>query len=204
MSLELFSLPVGKNGVFNSKGDGKTIMISKTQLLNEARNQTVEAKRKNKRRLREALVFRPVKGYKSWRQFIGDCQPIKDDSVAGVRSIKDIIARALEARGVEEPCIAVFRLDGKSYVYHERNRLKIYNGKLLIEKGGNWYREEDEEGNIIGWFLENRDADRTMEGEYLLTEEIPFPNDMDDAWQKICTERYGQICDKYHIVPERR
>ena len=202
MKQKLYFLPKGKHGIFEPTGEFREVVaITKTQLLNEAGSKTLSQPAKNKRRLRESLVFRPVKGYKSWNQFIGNCEMIEHDSVSGI-SLKGIISRALESRGVEEPCIAVFRMNGQSFVYTERGKPVIYNGRLFIERGGSWYREEDNEGNIVNWYLEDRDADRTMENEYLLTESIPFPNDMDDAWQKICTERYGQICDKYHIVPE--
>ncbi len=177
--------------------------ITKTQLLNDAESESLKTRSKNKRRLRESLIFRPAKNYKSWGQFIGNCQMIGHNSVPDI-SIRGIIFRALESRGIVDPCIAVFRLSGQSFVYSEKGKPVIYNARLLIERGGTWYREEDDEGFIIDWYLADRDADRTMEGEILLTESIPFPSDMSDEWQEICTSRYGQICDKYHIVPERR
>ena len=32
-----------------------------------------------------------------------------------------------------------------------------------------------------------------------------IPNEMSEEWQAICIDRYGKdICDKYHIAPERR
>lgn len=202
MKQKIYFLPKGKNGVFETTGEFREIVaITKTQLLNEAESKTLIARTKNKRRLRESLIFRRVKGYTSWSQFIGNSQLIGHDSVPGA-NIKSIILRALESRGETEPCIAVFKMGGQSFVYSERGKPVIYNGKLYVEKGGSWYREEDKDGIITGWYLENRDADRTKEGEYLLTDNIPFPSDMDEEWRELCTERYGgPICDKYHIVP---
>ncbi|MDO4889337.1 MAG: hypothetical protein Q4A25_01420 [Candidatus Saccharibacteria bacterium] len=190
MKQKVYFLPRGKNGLFGPTGEfGEIVAVTKTQLLNEAESKSLSARTKNKRRVRESLIFRPVKNYKSWSHFIGDCQTIGYDSISGV-NIEHTINKALESRGIEEPCIAVFKMNDHSFVYSERGKPVIYNGRLYIEKGGSWYREED--------------ADRTKEGEYLLTDTIPFPSDMDEAWREICTERYGQICDKYHIVPERR
>ncbi len=204
MKQKVYFLPRGKYGLFGPTGEfGEIVAVTKTQLLNEAESKSLSSRTKNKRRVRESLIFRPVKNYKSWSHFIGDCQTIGYDSISGV-NIEHTINKALESRGIEEPCIAVFKMNGHSFVYSERGKPVIYNGRLYIEKGGSWYREEDADGNITNWYLEDRDADRTKEGEYLLTDTIPFPSDMDEAWREICTERYGQICDKYHIVPERR
>ena len=201
---KIYFLPKGKNGIFGPTGEfGEIVAVTKTQLLNEAESRTIGSPTKNKGRVREGLVFRPVEGYKSWHQFIGDCQMIGHDSIPGV-NIKGVINRALGSRNITKPCIAVFRLSGQSFVYTERGKPVIYNGRLLIDRGGSWYREEDREGNITGWFLEDNDAERTIDGAYLLTERVPFPSDMDEEWKELCTERYGQVCDRYHIVPERR
>ena len=178
--------------------DGKA--VTKTQLLNDAESESLKTCAKNKRRLREGLIFRPVKNYKSWGQFLGNCQLIGHNSVPNI-SIRGIIFRALESRGVTDPCIAVFRLSGQSFVYSEKGKPVIYNAKLLVERGGTWLREEDDEGYVIDWYLGDRDADRTQKNELLLTEEVPFPSDMSDDWQEICIERYGRVYDKYHIIP---
>lgn len=179
-------------------------VVTKTQYLQEAETESLKTKSKNKRRLREGLIFRPVKGYRSWGDFIGGCQQIGYNSVDKI-NIKSIIAKKLEEKGIDYPCIAVFRLDNQSFVYAERGNPVIYNARLLIEHGGTWYKEKDKDGNIIDWYLEGRDPDRTLEGEYLLTEKIDFPNEMSEEWQAICIDRYGKdICDKYHIAPERR
>lgn len=175
--------------------------VTKTQIIHEAEKKTMKTKSKNKRRLREGLVFRFVKNYKSWREFIGSCEQIGYASVPDI-NVKSIITRALESRGITEPCIAVFRLNGHSFVYSERGKPLILNGKLRIERGGTWYSEEDRDGNIVGWYLSGIDADRATKGEYLLTDKIDFPNEMNEQWQKYCRERYGEVCDKYHIIPK--
>lgn len=174
--------------------------ITKTKLLCDAEATSSKTKSKNKRRLREGLVFRPVKNYKTWGEFMGNCQQITYNSVSKI-NIKSIIIKALESREITEPCIAVFRLNGQSFVYSEKNGPVIFNARLLVERGGTWYKEEDEDGNIVNWYVEDRDADRTVKGEYLLTESIDFPDDMTEGWQKYCLQRYGKICDKYHIIP---
>ena len=175
--------------------------VTKTQIVHEAEKKSIKTKAKNKRRLREGLVFRMVKNYKSWREFIGSSEQIGYASVPGI-NVKSIITRALGSRNVTEPCIAVFRLNGHSFVYSEKGKPFIYNGKLRIERGGSWYSEEDRDGNIVGWYLSGIDADRTAKGEYLLTDKIDFPNEMSEEWQKYCHERYGEVCDKYHIIPK--
>lgn len=179
--------------------DGKA--VTKTQIIHDAEERSLKTKAKNKRRLREGLVFRMVRDYKSWREFIGSCEQIGYASVPNIR-IKSIIERALASRGITEPCIAVFRLNGHSFVYSERGKPVIYNGRLRIERGGAWYSEKDLDGNIVGWFLDDIDADRTTEGEYLLIDEIDFPSEMTEEWQKYCRNRYGEVCDKYHIIPK--
>lgn len=180
--------------------DGKA--VTKTQLLINAETASLKTKAKNKKRLREGLIFRPVKGYRSWGDFIGGCQQIVYNSVPNI-NIKSIINKALEQSGISDPCAAVFRLNGQSFVYSERGKPIIYNARLLVERGGTWYKEEDKDGNIIDWYLEDRDPDRTVAGEYLLTEKVEFPNEMTEEWQKLCISRYGHVYDKYHIVPER-
>ena len=155
--------------------DGKA--VTKTQLLCDAESLSLKTKSKNNRRLREGLVFRLVKGYKTWGEFMGNCQEITYNSVPKI-SLKSIINRALESRGIVEPCIAVFRLNGQSFVYSEKGKPIIYNARVLYERGGTWNKEEDEDGNIIDWYLADRDADRTVEGEYLLTERIDFHNEL--------------------------
>ena len=178
--------------------DGKA--VTKTQLLHEAEAKSIKTKSKNKRRLRESLIFRPVKGYKTWGEFVGGCQQIGYGSVPKI-NIKSIISKALESRGITEPCIAVFRLNGQSFVYSERGKPVIYNARLIVERGGTWYKEKDRDGIITDWYLGDRDSARVFENEYLLTEKIEFPSDMSEEWQEICFDRYGQVCDKYHIVP---
>ena len=181
--------------------DGKA--VTKTQLLCDAEATSLKTKSKNKRRLREGLVFRMVEGCKTWGEFIGNCQQITYNSVPSI-NIKRIISKALDSRGISEPCIAVFRLNGQSFVYSEKGRPVIYNGRLIIDHGGTWCKEEDEDGNITDWYLVDKDPSRSIEGEYLLTEKIDFPNEMTKDWQKLCLSRYGEICDEYHIVLERR
>lgn len=178
-------------------------VVTKTQLLCDAEKKSVRTKSKNKRRLREGLIFRPVKGYKSWGEFIGNCQQITYNSVPRI-NIRSIINKALESREIVDPCIAVFRLKGQSFVYAEKGKPIIFNARLLVERGGTWYKEEDWEGNVVGWFLGDRDPDRTVEGEYLLIERVEFPNEMSKEWQDFCLRRYGSICDKYHIIPDKR
>ena len=178
--------------------DGKA--VTKTQLLCDAEATSLKTKAKNKKRLRESLIFRPVEGYKTWGEFMGNCQLITYNSVPSI-NIKSIINRALDSRGVRQPCIAVFRLSGQSFVYSEKGQPIIYNAKLLVDRGGTWYKEEDEYGFITDWYLADADADRDIEGEYLLTEKVDFPNEMTEDWQELCLSRYGQVCDKYHIVP---
>ena len=179
--------------------DGRA--VTKTQIIHDAEKKTLKTKSKNKRRLREGLVFRFVKDYKSWREFIGGCEQIGYASVPDI-NVTSIITRALESRGITEPCIAVFRLNGYSFVYSEKGKPFICNGKLRIERGGTWYPEEDMDGNVVGWRLGGIDADRTTKGEYLLTDKIDFPNEMSEKWQEYCHSRYGEVCDKYHIVPK--
>lgn len=174
--------------------------VTKTQIIHEAEKKTMKTKSKNKRRLREGLVFRFVKDYKSWREFIGGCEQIGYASVPDI-NVKSIVNRALESRGITEPCIAVFRLNGHSFVYSERGKPVIYNAKLRVQHGGTWFSEKDIDGNVVGWFLGGIDADRTTKEEYLLTDKIDFPNEMSEEWRKFCHERYGEVCDKYHIVP---
>lgn len=177
--------------------------VTKTQLLHDAENVSRKTKSKNKRRLREALIFRPVKGYKNWGEFIGGCQQIGYNSVPHA-NVKSIITKALESRGITEPCIAVFRLNGQSFVYAERGKPVIYNGRLLVERGGTWCKEKDRDGYITDWYLIDKDADRTIAGEYLLTEKIDYPSDMSEEWQGICFDRYGEVCDRYHIIPTNK
>lgn len=179
--------------------DGKA--ITKTQIIHDAEKKSLKTKSKNKRRLREALVFRFVKDYKSWREFIGGCEQIGYASVPDI-NVRSIVERALDSRGITEPCVAVFRLNGYSFVYSERGKPVIYNAKLRIERGGTWCKDEDEEGNILGWFLGGIDPDRTAKGEYLLTDKIDFPSEMSYEWQDYCLKRYGEVCDKYHIIPK--
>ena len=178
--------------------DGKA--FTKTQVIHEVEVKSIKTNSKNKRRLREGLIFRPVKNYKTWGEFIGGCEHVGYNSVPKI-NIKSIIHKALESRGITEPCIAVFRLNGQSFVYSERGKPVIYNARLIVERGGTWYKEKDRDGIITDWYLGDRDAARIFENEYLLTQKIEFPSDMSDEWQKICLDRYGQVCDKYHIVP---
>lgn len=180
--------------------DGKA--TTKTQLLCDAESASLKTKAKNKRRLREGLIFRPVKGYKSWGEFIGACQQISYNAVPGI-NIKSIINRSLESSASTEPCAAVFRLNGQSFVYAERGRPIIFNARLIIEHGGTWCKEQDRYGNITDWYLDDQDFDRTIEGEYLLIDKVEFPSEMSLEWQEACLNRYGQVYDKYHIVPEK-
>jgi hypothetical protein len=178
--------------------DGRA--VTKTQIIHDAEKKSLKTKSKNKRRLREGLVFRFVKDYKSWREFVGGCEQIGYASVPDI-NVRSIVEKALGWQGITEPCIAVFRLNGHSFVYSERGKPVIYNAKLRIERGGTWCLEKDRDGNIVGWFLNDIDADRTTEGEYLLTDKIDFPNEMSEEWRAFCRNRYGEVCDKYHIVP---
>ena len=181
--------------------DGKA--VTKTQLLCDAEATSLRTKSKNKRRLREGLVFRMVKDYKTWGEFVGGCQQITYNSVPNI-NVKIIIKRALDSQAIYGPCIAVFRLNGQAFVYSEKGRPVIYNARVLIDRGGTWCKEEDECGNITDWYLADRDIDRAIDGEYLLIDKIDFPNGMSDEWRELSLIRYGQVCDKYHIVPERR
>lgn len=203
MKDKLFYLPCGKNGVFDTSGYKEYKIVSLSQVVNEAISFSRNNAKLNKPHWREGLVFKLVKDFKDWDKLVGNCKPLKPKQIEGVK-IEGMIYDALEDREVTDPCIAVFRVDGKSYVYCEGGHPKIFNGILYFEKGGNYYREEDEDGNIINWAIENNDADRTKEGEYLLTRDIPFPNDMSEEWRQNVIKRYGKICDRYHIVPTQK
>lgn len=149
-------------------------VITKTELIHKAEKASLKTKSKNKKRLREGLIFRPVKGYRSWGDFVGGCEQIGSRAASNI-DIRKMIDKKLESKGIDYPCIAVFRMGNHSFVYAERGNPVIYNARLLVERGGTWYKEEDRDGNIIDWYLEDRDPDRTVEGEYLLTEKSISP-----------------------------
>ena len=119
--------------------------VTKSELLINAEKQTEKTKSKNKRRLREGLTFRLAKDYSSWGTFIGGCQPIGHKSVKHV-SLEGIIANALKHDHITEPCVAIFRLKNKNFIYSDRSDQPIIiNGHVLVDRGGTWrwYVDED-------------------------------------------------------------
>lgn len=178
--------------------DGKA--VTKTQLLNDAEKRTWQTKSKNKRRLRESLTFRFAKDYSSWNDFIGGCQAIGYKSVPHV-SIRSIIYKALEKDKVTEPCVAVFRLNNQNFIFSNGDQPVIFNGRVIVDRGGNWQWYIDEKGNMI-WYIEDADASRSFQGEHVLVDPIPFPRSMSITAQETATKKYGKLSDIYHIVPD--
>ncbi len=178
--------------------DGKA--VTKTQLLNEAETKTRMTKSKNKRRLRESLTFRFASDYSDWGKFIGNCQPIGYKSVSHV-SLEGIIEKALAKDNITEPCVAVFRLNHQNFIYSDGSLPVIFNGHILVDRGGSWQYYIENDGYLT-WYVDGADADRFIHGEYLLTEEIPFPRMMSLEDRKSAIEKYGQLYDRYHIIPD--
>lgn len=175
--------------------------ITKSQLLIDAEKQTRRTKSKNKRRLREGLTFRLAKDYSNWSTFVGGCRPIGYKSVAPI-SIDGIIQHALKKKAITEPCVAVFRLDNRNYIYSDRSdQPVIFNGRVLIDRGGSWKWRIDENGYMV-WYVDGADGDRMIRGEHLLVDPIPFPLRMSVEDHKTALEKYGQLFDRYHIVPD--
>ncbi len=175
--------------------------MTKTQILNRAEAATSQTKAKNKRRLREGLSFRMIEDYSTWGELIGNCQPIGYKSVSHV-SIKSIVNRALEESEETRPCVVIFRLGNQNFIYSKGGMPIIFNARLFIERGGCWRYTMNKDGTIQDWFIVDADADRTTEGEILLTEPVPYPRNMSDEWRMLCFEHYGHIYDKYHIIPD--
>ena len=175
--------------------------VTKAELLINAEKQTEKTKSKNKRRLREGLTFRLARDYSSWSTFIGGCQPISHKSVKHV-SLDGIIANALKNDHITEPCVAIFRLKNKNFIYSDRSDQPIIiNGHVLVDRGGTWRWYVDEDGYMI-WYVEGADGDRIIRGEHLLVDPIPFPRTMSVDDRKAALDKYGQLFDRYHIVSD--
>lgn len=174
--------------------------VTKTELLNDAEKKTRQTKSKNKRRLREGLTFRLAKDYSNWATFVGGYQPICIKSVPHI-NLESVILSELKKDGITEPCIAVFRLGNNNFVYSYGNKPVILNGRVIVDRGGSWKWYVDKDGNMI-WYVAGADSDRVIEGAHLLVNPIPFPRGMSKESHKIAMKEYGQLFDRYHIIPD--